>query len=352
MGQDEGSDSDCTVDPGATEPAIPLDVVPLHSTNLLTVLDETGTIHFESPSIERIFGFEPADLVGDPVTEYFHPEDRDEVIETFEAIVESDDTRVASVEYRHQRADGSYCWVESITSSDPTPGGYYVVNTRDISTQKEREQELEEINEQLEQFASLVSHDLRNPLAIAQGRVELAQETGDISHLEPVAQAHERMQALVDDLLLLAQTGDAVGELEWVNPETVAEACLQTVDTNDISVDIDIRGELKADRLRFQQLLENLIHNAVEHGENAATVTIGELPDENGFYVADDGVGIDNDLADRIFESGYSTRDDGTGIGLAIVRDIAEAHGWEIDITDGPDGGARFEVTGVDFEPS
>lgn len=351
MGRDEGSDSGHLADTGNTEPAIPLDVVPMHSTSLLTVLDESGTIHFESPSIERIFGFEPADLVGDPVAEYFHPEDREEVIEAFESIVESDDARVESVEYRHERADGSYCWVESVTSSDPTPRGYYVVNTRDISTQKEREQELETVNEQLEGFASIVSHDLRNPLAIAQGRVELAQETGDISHLEPVVQAHERMQTLVDDLLLLAQTGDTVGNLEWVDPEAVTETCLQTVDTDNISVDIDIQRELKADPLRFQQLLENLLQNAVKHAESATAVTIGELSDGNGFYVADDGMGIDDDIADRIFESGYSTNDDGTGIGLAIVGDIAEAHGWDIDITDGPDAGARFEVTGVDFEP-
>jgi signal transduction histidine kinase len=73
------------------------------------------------------------------------------------------------------------------------------------------------------------------------------------------------------------------------------------------------------------------------------TVTVESFDD--GFAIQDDGPGID---ADRPFEHGHSGDDGGTGLGLAIVREIVEAHGWEIAVTEGDDGGARFEITGVE----
>jgi PAS domain S-box-containing protein len=124
-----------------------LELLPLHSTDLLTLLDESGIIQYESPSIERLYGFDQAELVGEQVAEYFHPEDRKRVLGAFEAVVESDGQQVEAVEYRHQMADGSYRWIESVASSNPTPEGHYVVNSRDISERKQRERELEAARE-------------------------------------------------------------------------------------------------------------------------------------------------------------------------------------------------------------
>jgi signal transduction histidine kinase len=76
------------------------------------------------------------------------------------------------------------------------------------------------------------------------------------------------------------------------------------------------------------------------------TVTVGGLPD--GFYVADDGEGVPPADRDRVFERGYTTGD-GTGLGLSIVEQIVGAHGWSVRATESEDGGARFEITGVEF---
>lgn len=76
-------------------------------------------------------------------------------------------------------------------------------------------------------------------------------------------------------------------------------------------------------------------------------MTVGDLPD--GFHVADDGPGIPEEARERVFESGYSTVEDGTGFGLNIVAEIAEAHGWDVDIDESRAGGARFEFTGVEI---
>ncbi|MFB6271074.1 MAG: sensor histidine kinase, partial [Halobacterium sp.] len=101
--------------------------------------------------------------------------------------------------------------------------------------------------------------------------------------------------------------------------------------------------------------------DAVEHGSRAedsqddedvpgraasVTVTVGDAGSD-GFYVADDGPGIPESERDAVFEGGYTTAEDGTGFGLAIVEDIVEAHGWTVDVTASEDGGARFDVRGV-----
>jgi PAS domain S-box-containing protein len=314
----------------------------LHSTTLLTVLDQDGVIQYESPAIERIYGYAQDELVGEKVAEYFHPDDREAVITAFEQVVTSKDDTVEAVEYRHRQADGSYTWVESIASANPTPDGNYVVNTRDISDQKEREQRLED-------FTKIVSHDLRNPLNVAQTRVQLAQDECESTHLVDVATAHDRIESLIENVLTLSRVEKQTVEKEPVALEQVSETCWQTVSTADATLVTEINRHLQADRSRLQQLLENLIRNAIEHAGETVTVTIGELETKTGFYVEDDGPGIPPEERSKVFKTGTSTAYDGTGLGLSIVKQIVEAHDWHIQLTDGTDGGARFEIKDVEF---
>jgi PAS domain S-box-containing protein len=212
----------------------------------------------------------------------------------------------------------------------------------------EREAALERQNERLDEFASIVSHDLRNPLSVANGRLELAREGCDSDHLDAVAGAHDRMERLIDDLLTLARKGESVAEFESVDLAATANRCWENVDTAAATLVADTDAIVRGDPGRLQQLLENLIRNAVEHGGEDVTVTVGTLAD--GFYVADDGPGIPADEREAVFEFGHSSADDGTGLGLAIVDRIAGAHGWEVSVTESAAGGARFELIGVDFE--
>lgn len=329
------------------EAGIPLDVVPLHSTNLLTVLDENGIIRYESPSIERIYGYEQTELVGEPVAEYFHPDDREDVVSAFQTVVSSQEYTVEAVEYRHEQADGSYTWVESVASADPTPDGNYVVNTRDISDRKQRERDLETTNERLEEFVSVVSHDLRNPLNVAQGRLQLLQDDCESDHLAAVANAQDRMETLIADLLSLSRANRQISDTEAVSLGRLCEACWQTVTTVDAQLVIETEQQVRADRSRLRQLLANLLRNSIDHAGADVTVTVGAL--DTGFYVEDDGPGIPSDERTRVFEVGASTAQDGTGLGLSIVKRIAEAHDWDIRLTDGTDGGARFEITDVEM---
>jgi PAS domain S-box-containing protein len=212
----------------------------------------------------------------------------------------------------------------------------------DISEQAE----LERANERLEEFTRIVSHDLRNPLSIAKGNLEFARETHDSKELEAVARAHDRMERLIDDLLSLARAGDTIGERTPVALADLVEECWANVDTADGALAIDSETSVLADGDRLKQVFENLFRNAVQHGGDDVTVTVGDLP--TGFYVEDDGEGIPPEERATILEAGYSTTSDGTGFGLSIVKQLVEAHGWSLRVTDGTDGGARFEITGVE----
>ena len=226
----------------------------------------------------------------------------------------------------------------------------------------ERSAELERQNDRLAEFASVVSHDLRNPLNVAQGRVQLARDECDSEHLDAVAGAHERMNTLIGDLLTLAREGERVSETEPVRLSAVVESCWETVETADATLTVEADLWLRADESRLRQLVENLVRNAVEHGGADVAIAAGALGDggsngnapggedgaEVGFFVEDDGPGIPETERDEVFEAGYSTSREGTGFGLRIVEQVAAAHGWTVRVTEGRDGGARFEVTGVE----
>ncbi|MFC7229571.1 GAF domain-containing protein [Salinirubellus salinus] len=218
-----------------------------------------------------------------------------------------------------------------------------------------RRDELERQNERLDEFASVVSHDLRNPLSVLKGSLEIAAETGGQAHVDRALDAVGRMEGLIDDLLTLSRAGESVDERERVALAPLVERSIESVPgplTADVTVDED--RVLLADTGRLGQLLENLLRNAAEHGSTNAAgadpvrVTVGLLPGGDGFYVADDGPGIQPRERDLVFEHGYSTTDGGTGFGLHIVQRIAEAHGWTVSVTESEPGGARFEVRGVD----
>jgi signal transduction histidine kinase len=221
---------------------------------------------------------------------------------------------------------------------------------------KQREEELARQNDRLEQFASVVSHDLRNPLSVAQGYLdlfdelcaeELPEDDDRFAHLGRVKRAHRRMDRLIGDLLTLARQGNAVGETETVGLGSVARAAWETVDTAAATLSVDDDGTFTADRDRVVELFENLFRNAITHGGADVSVTVGTTPD--GFYVEDDGVGIPAAERDDVFEHGYTTHSEGTGFGLAIVREIVTAHDWSIAAVEPAGTGARFEVGGVEW---
>jgi len=214
--------------------------------------------------------------------------------------------------------------------------------TRNVTERVERARQLRQQNERLEEFASVISHDLRNPLNVAQGRAALLAEQAESDHLDPLLQALDRMEAIVEDTLTLARQGDMISETESVSLTDLVGKCWAAVDTDDATIDIVGKMTFQGDPDRLRHVFENLFRNAVEHGGSDVTVRVG-CHDELGIYVEDNGPGIPVEKRDEVFEPGHSSAQGGTGFGLTIVKRIVEAHGWELSVADGTDGGARFE---------
>lgn len=224
-----------------------------------------------------------------------------------------------------------------------------VVVCRDVTATEAYAAELERRTEQLDRFASAVSHDLRNPLTVAQGRVEIASRMSDdaevTAELESATEAHDRMTRLIEDTLTLAREGAVVDEREQVELATLARRSWGYVDSEgELVVEVPDGYTIEADPGRLQSAFENLYRNAIEHAGPEPTVTVGVT--EEGFYIADDGPGVPAAKRQEVFEEGVTTADDGTGFGLAIVESIVTAHGGEVALAESADGGARFEFAG------
>ena len=216
--------------------------------------------------------------------------------------------------------------------------------TREITHQKRNERELEATNQRLDQFASVVAHDLRNPLSVARGFLKIAKETGNEEDFETVESAHDRSEQLIEDLLTLARGETTIEGVEEIDLESITTEAWRFVDTEEATLTIvDEVPTVTGDAGRLTQLFENLFRNAVEHGGADITVTVGQLDEDDGFYVEDTGSGIPQEKRDDVFNHGVTSSEGGTGFGLSIVADIAKAHGWTVSVTDGSDGGARFE---------
>lgn len=205
---------------------------------------------------------------------------------------------------------------------------------------------LERKNEQLDQFVDIASHDLRNPVNVAQGRLEMAREESDSEHLEKADDALTRMNTLINDLVSLTKAGDQIEEVVPVSPGAVSRSAWGGVETEDASLTVETDGEIYADESRLRQVLENLFRNAIQHGGEDVTVTVGPLAE--GFYVEDTGAGIPDDLRGQVLDDGVTTGGDGVGLGLSIVEQIATAHGWKVAVEQSAEGGARFEFVGVE----
>jgi len=212
-------------------------------------------------------------------------------------------------------------------------------------------QEMERQNRRLDQFASTLSHDLRNPLAVARGHVELLRTKLTDSqpelteHVEKIDGAHDRIDSIIGDVLTLTRKGESVEESDRFELEDAAREAWRNIDSKDATLEIENSISIEGDRSRLLRAFENLFRNSIDHVGPEVTVTVGLT--EDGFYIEDDGPGIPDEEMDSIFEYGHTTSEDGTGLGLSIVKTIAEAHGWSVWI-DGTSGrGARFVFSDV-----
>jgi signal transduction histidine kinase len=325
-----------------------LDEVVAAFPGLAVVHDEDGRyVDVLTPHQIRNYA-EPRELVGEHVDDVLPPRAAANVLETLESVFETDD--VKRVEYPIEVGDEPLWYEAKVAPADLPDGRRVAVATiRETTERKETERELSRQIQRTERLAGILSHDLRNHLAKASGWVDLAYGAadGDLDELERAEESLDGMDTLLEQAVTMVRGSHGCLDTEPVDVGALAERCWENLpERGQLRVDPGLTP-IVADRDRLVRLLENLLTNAVEHAGPDATIRIGAA--ERGFYVADDGPGVDPSKRDSVFDFGYSTATDGTGFGLAIVEGIAEAHGWSVSLTESERGGARFEFEGVEW---
>jgi PAS domain S-box-containing protein len=306
-------------------------------------MDGEGHVEVWNPAAEEMFGWPAEDVRGalPPVVSSDREREFADLLDRATA-----GERITGHELAFDRSDGSQFTgslsLAPIADSEAVVRGVVGI-VADITEQKQRQRRLEQQNERLDQFASVVSHDLRNPLSSAKGYLDLAKTQGDDEYFEKVETAHDRMERMIDELLTLARTDTDIEETQTVAIDELADDAWETAQTDGASFDNDVPAgwTVEADPGLVRNIVENLYRNAVDHNDDPVQIRVGTT--EEGFFIEDDGEGIPPDERETVFEYGYTTNRNGTGFGLSIVNDIAEAHGWDVSVTEGTAGGARFE---------
>ena len=317
---------------------------------------ETGAIVEVNQAAEDLFGYTQEELHSMDILALHPADERDQYEYLFETHFEHQPAVIS------QFGDGSpvyavtangdqipveiNAWaIEDADHDQPLFHGVF----RDISERLHRQRELQRQNERLDEFASVIAHDLQNPLTVAQGRATLLDQECESEHIDPLQRALSRMEEIVEDTLTLARNGQHVGEMETVNLVNTIGKCWELVATSTATLEMEDDIMIRADPDRVRHICENLLRNAIEHGGDDVTVRVGKA-DEQTIYFEDDGPGIPADKRDAVFDPGYSSANDGTGFGLAIVQRLAEAHEWDITLTESEAGGVRFEFSGIEIQ--
>jgi PAS domain S-box-containing protein len=218
-------------------------------------------------------------------------------------------------------------------------------NTEAALDRAAQERQLNEQAERLEEFAALSSHELRNRLQIALGTAERARAQQDIGAVDDVIETLGRMSRLVSQLLTLARTGSATRGSESIALSGISDVAWTVVEAESATVAVESDGIVTADRDGLLEVLEMVFRTLVDGG-GSRDIRVGTLSD--GFYIEDDGTGITAEQRADLLEPTHSELDETTGDSVYLVATIAEAHDWDVTVTD-EDGKTRFSFRNVEI---
>ena len=310
----------------------------------VALFDETYTYTAAGGALLDDLGHDPDDVVGTKIYDRYPEVVLDQLEPHFRAVFDGDANRF---EVDLGDRDLVAYTLPVRNADDEIDAGMLVV--QDVTERKESEQRLQEQNERLESFASMLAHELRNPVSIGQIYTKQLPADGDAEAVDYIAEAFDRIEDMIDVMLVLTRGQEAVDERTPVALSEVTREAWTDVDAPEAVLDIATDQIVQADETYIRHLFRNLFENAVEHGGADVTVEVGGLPDGDGFYVADDGPGIPVEKRDRVFDEGFTTAGDngGTGLGLAFVQKLAEVYEWDLSVTESESSGARFEFRNV-----
>lgn len=339
-----------------------------NSTDLVSLHKPEGEILYMSPSIERILGYTREESIGRNALDFIHREDRPRAVEAYSEQLIKQQQNI-QLEYRVRCKDGTYLWMEVVGSPLVNRKGRverFITTTRDISVRKQAETEMAQshesllqINRELDQFAYVVSHDLKAPLrGISNLSSFIEEDLQDfelpkeiLDNLELLRSRVFRMETLIEDILAYSRAGRINTEVEAIDTRKLLDGLVDSLSLPDtFRVELpDNLPQMVAARVPLSQVFSNLITNAwSHHDKDSGTIRISyqDLGKLHEFSVTDDGPGIGAKHHERIFDVFQqlhtTDKQTGTGIGLAIVRKIVRSAGGDVRVASVPGSGASF----------
>lgn len=337
-------------------------------------IDGTSTVQYANETVEDIFGYDPDELVGDSITRLMPDELAPEHRTAVERYLETGDRRLdwdwIELPGRHRSGREIQLGV-SFGETQIDDDHLFTGVIRDITEQKERQRELERrreelaelvdelehSNAELEQFAYVVSHDLKEPLRMVTSYLQLLEgRYGDeldddaSEFIEFAVDGADRMRRMIDDLLSYSRVGRDESDHGLVECESVVEDVLTSLlDVDTATVTTDDLPAVTGNRSQLVKLFQNLISNAIKYNDSgSATIHVGATRQDDRWRiaVADDGPGIPPEHQDEIFDLFTSGNgDDGTGVGLSICRKVVQQHDGQIWVESEPGEGTTFFFT-------
>lgn len=335
------------------------------SRDMISVHDEQGKYLYASPSFTTILGYDPKEIIGREAYDFFHPEDIEKIVKHHKLSLDQPEDR-SLLSYRLRGKNNEYIWVETVNAVYNQQEDVRIMAvTRDVTDRIEIEEDLRRSNRELEQFAYVASHDLREPLRMVTSFTQLLQQRYSA---ELPAEAHEfmdfavegakRMGSLIEDLLQLSRVTTTASLNENVSLALILNQVKRnlslTMEEMHVTLEIEDVEEnyLHGNSTHFVQLFQNLMQNAIKFSREGVPPKISIVCSvENNIQTiefSDNGIGIDPRFITTIFDpfKRLHSRDkyEGNGIGLTVCRRIVEKYNGEITVTSELNKGTTFTL--------
>ncbi|MBD1878985.1 MULTISPECIES: ATP-binding protein [unclassified Coleofasciculus] len=340
--------------------------------DIIAVLDTDGTIYYTSPSVEKVLGYEPEELVSKNLYDFIHPENVVRVIQTLNQAVENPNITL-SIEFKVLHQNGFWQILEAICKNFIPHSGIprIVVNCRDI-TERNRAEEVrialekeKELNEGKFYFVSMMAHEFRNPLNTILMSAELlehynykATEEQKALYFNRIRSAAKQMTQLLEDVLTISRA--EVGELEInIEPFELKQFCHDLMEEIQFTTEKEHTlifvskckcAQVCMDQKLLWHILTNLVSNAIKYSPQGGTVQL-ELSCHDGqatIQIKDEGIGIPPTDQEQLFEVFHRAKNvgkiPGTGLGLSIVKKFVDLHGGQISVSSEVGVGTTFTV--------
>jgi PAS domain S-box-containing protein len=347
------------------------------SSDMYLELDNDGYIQWSNPRAESVLGFDREALIGRSFLEFLHPEDIKFARQLIERVLSGAGAADQPFEYRWRCQSGDTIWLSWMWAVDATRGLLCAI-ARDVTEAKLQQEQLtatlaqvQDSNVELQSFASVASHDLREPLRMISSYLRLLQERSPDAldaraqrYINYACEGADRMRSLIEDLLSYSRLDSSTRRFEPVALDEVLEGAIGNLaeaikqSGAEVTVDINNSPVVSGDRNRLVRLFQNLLANSIKFHREGSTprVAVGFVdgnvagePDRWVVTIQDNGIGIDPDHQDLLFNvfQRLNTRDEfeGSGIGLAVCKKIAEQHDGRIWFASEVGKGSTFYVT-------